>query len=110
MGMKKLEIEVQECSHMILNLENLRKPFGINLGTSDATKINIEAIYLKSEKDVTCRPTGKPCVLYFSFSPRINYSHLDRCPSAGNTIRKYRLEGIKKEHIFHVFEIEGVGE
>jgi hypothetical protein len=112
----KLEIELHQCSHMKLNLEKVRTPFPINLGKSGATKIPISALYLKSEKDVLCRLTGKPCVLYApgdvssGLPPYINYSHLDWCPSSKDSTKKYKLRGKKKGSLFYTAEIERIKE
>lgn len=110
----ELEIEIRQCSSMILNLENLEKPFWIN--PNDNTKRNIGMLNLKSEKDVLCRFTEKPCVLYTlgdvssGSSPYINYSHLDWCPSSEDSIRKYKLKGRKKGSLFYTSKIERIEE
>lgn len=105
---KELEIEVQQCSSMMLDLEKVAMPFSI-----DANKMEIGAIPLESEKSVICRHTRKPCVLYnpgegINYPSYIQYSHLDRCPSSKDSIEKYKLEGIKDDK-FHVFKIRRVG-
>ena len=110
----ELELEVQECSHMILKLENLKKPFWLNLGANDSTKIKISAIHLKSE-DVICELTRKPCILHnvghvVYFLPHINYDYLERCPSSEDSTKKYKLEGIKREHMFYTAKISRLEE
>jgi len=100
----ELEIEVQQCSHMVLDLENLKRTL-INLGTSGATKIDIGAVYLKSEDDVICEFTEKPCVLHrlVGWSTKlIKYSHRERCPSSEGSTKKYKLRGEKNGSLFYV--------
>jgi hypothetical protein len=109
----KLELEIQQCSHMILNLKNLESSW-INLGTEDAARINIGRIYHISEEDVICGITKKPCVLYISEDmisslSHIDYHHLERCPSSINSVKKYKLEGIKKGVVFGICNIRRVG-
>jgi len=104
----KQEIEIHQCSSMILNL---KKYFDIILSRSDATNMPISAISLRSEKDVICELTGKPCVLYArgdtssGSSPYINYPNLDRCPSSEEVVIKYGLKGTKKGFFFYDTEI-----
>ncbi len=108
----KLEIEVQGCSHLALNPENLKK-FLINLDTDDATKIDIGEIRIESEANVLCRLTLKPCVLYTlggGVIPHINYHHLERCPSSEDSVKKYKLRGKKKGSLFYTSEIERIKE
>jgi hypothetical protein len=108
MGMKKLEIEVRQCSHMRLNLEKPKKPFWIKLDENDAIKTEVSELGLESEEDIICKLTKKPCVLNY-ISQKI-YDYLAWCPSSKDSIKKYKLKGTKRGHMFHVFEIYGLGE
>ncbi len=109
----ELELVVRECSHMMLNLEKLEKPFWMNLGASD-NNIEIGAIPLKSVKGVTCKLTKNPCVLYNPGNEanplaHIEYKRLNWCPSSEDSVKKYKLKGIQREHNFCVFKIERIG-
>lgn len=89
---------------MIFNLEKLKKPFKIYLGTHK-DKIDIGDICLQSERDIICGLTKKPCVLYnpgptsVTFWPHIDYSYLERCPSSEESVIKYKLEGKKSRDL-----------
>jgi len=109
----KLELEIQECSYMVLHLENLKNS-RINLGTEEVTKIEIGEIFSISEKDVICGLTRKPCILYTPESAGhpsyINYHYLKRCPDAKDSSKKYKLDGIKLGHVFYISDIKRLKE
>jgi len=100
----KLEMELHQCFHMKLNLENIKK-YWISLGAKD-----IGALEFMSEKDTICEITGKPCVLYSRGNSSINYYSLDKCPSSEDIIEKYKLKGKKTEKAFWVDNIRRVEE
>lgn len=112
----ELEREVRECSHMILKTENLKKPFWINPNPNDNTKIEIGVLDLKSEEDVICELTKKPCILYnpgvatHRLFPHIAYYYLKRCPSSEDSIKRYKLRGKKIGSLFYTAEIERIKE
>jgi hypothetical protein len=110
----KLEIEVQQCSSMILYLKELSSSLSERLLKGN-TKINIGEIYPISEEDVICESTGKPCPLYdrgkYLHSPNnIDYHRLDWCPSSEDSVVKYNLKYIKRGAMLDSIEIERIEE
>ena len=105
----ELEIEIQGCSHMILNPETLKKPL-INLNAEGATNIDMGEIRFKSEEDAVCKLTEKPCVLSKFVSNLhsihlIRYHHRERCPSFEDSTKKYMSRGVKDGFIFYFTRI-----
>lgn len=110
--MRELEIEVKQCSNMGLNLKSQKRSW---IKFDAGNKINIGEISSISEEDVICDLTGKSCPLYdhgngASYPEKINYDHLDRCPSSKDSTKRYKFKGLKEGHVLHVFEIERIEE
>jgi len=117
---QELEVEVKECSYMLLNLEKLELPFWVTPNYRVDNKTEIKFIHLRSEEDAICKRTKEPCSLCDSMSfsstrysfPRTKQSLLNRCPSSENSVKKYKLKGREKEGtvFFKVFKIEKIEE
>jgi hypothetical protein len=114
----KLELEIRQCSHMMLDSENLKNSW-IYLSAENVTKIEdtkaphhtsevIDTRELLHISEVICEITGEPCVFYNPGNANINYHHLGRCPSSEESVKKYKLKGTKEGPMFHVSNMERV--
>lgn len=109
----ELEIEVQKCSHMILDLERIKKPL-MHYGDRGYSKITTGPI-IKSENDVICEFTGEPCSLYepgysINSQPYMRDDHLKRCPTFEVSVERYKLKGIKRGDLFDNVKIKRIEE
>ena len=104
---EELEIEVQQCSSMILNPP--KEHFWINLGSSESNRAEITQMHIGSGGKIICSHTRKYCVFHSSEWPCIIYSVLERCPSFKDSVVKYKVKGRRKEGLFYTFGIENIG-
>ena len=118
MAKEKLEVEVQTCRHLEMEVPKREdnNMIRINLGRKNGRKINIGNIIGIDKKESICELTKQPCVLYnpqYYRSSYIPFVLMDKCPAFEQFSGKYIIEGKKDRHNFYakrmIKVIEGLG-
>ena len=91
----QLEIEVETCRHLEVDVKRERLPVIINLGNEDNRKIGIDSVFDMVPDEVICDITKKPCVLHRINLNRqyIYFSERERCPLFETKFVVYSING-----------------